>query len=211
LTERRLERGWPPESITPASGSVFWDCAPPTHTPPHFANPPRPPNDAVSTQKGTRSQMSVTRASGSMLRGEPHHTSSERRRRLLHFGVSTCGPPRAADTNLMLGSGDHVQPGPPADDPSGDMDCSEDHEGVPTVPSEKARAATPPTIDVVAPLSERAVNHGLGRHVCTDGDSEASGPRPNSPHFIKETQTVAAPWCAHLWAARGRRHEHDVR
>ncbi len=177
-------------------------------TSPHFGKSRWPPVYAAATQMGTRSQMSITRASGSMLRGEPHHTSPESRKRSLHFGVSTCGPPRAADTSTTLGSGDHVQPGPPADDPSGDMDCSEDREGVRMVPSEKAKAATPPTMDVVAPqehlaLSESAVNHGLGRHVCTDGDSEASGPRPNSPHFIRETQPVAAPWCDHLWATKG--------
>ncbi len=66
---------------------------------------------------------------------------------------------------MTSGSGDYVQPGPPVDDLSGDMDCSEDREGVRMVPSEKAKAATPPTTDVVAPqehkaLSESAFSHG---------------------------------------------------
>jgi len=140
--------------------------------------------------------MSVTRASGRLLQEGTSHPSPKRRSRSLHPGVPTCGRPRADDTSMTSGSGDHVQPGPPVDDPSGDMDCSEDHEGVLMVPSEKARAATPPTMDVVAPqehqaLSESTVSHRLERRVCTDGDSEASSPCHTTPILLPEEWLAA--------------------
>jgi len=64
------------------------------------------------------------------------------------------------------------------------------------VPSEKARASMPPTTDVVAPqehpaLSECAVNHGLERHGCIDGDSEALSPCPTAPILLPEEWLAA--------------------
>ncbi len=111
------------------------------------------------------------------------------------LGAPTCGPPRADDTSSS-GRRDHVAPGPPANDPSGDMDCSEDHEGARAVLSEKARAAMLSTTDVVAPhehpaLSERAASHGLDRHVCVDGNSEALSPRPTTPILLPENWLAA--------------------
>jgi len=146
--------------------------------------------------EGLAPSMSVTRASGRLPREGTLHPSPIRRGRSLRLGVPTCGPPRADDTRLLSGSGDHVQPGPPVDDPSGDMDCSEDLEGVQMVPSEKARASMPPTMDVVAPqehpaLSECAVSHGLGRHGCTDGNSEASSPCRTTPILLPEEWLAA--------------------
>ncbi len=156
---------------------------PSTHTPSHYPGH-RMPQQRL--KKGPAPPMRVACPSASRSRDGSPHTSPERRSRSLCLGAPTCGPPRADDTSLTSGRRDHVAPGPPANDPSGDMDCSEDHEGARTVLSEKARAAMPPTTDVVAPhehpaLSERAANHGLDRHVRADGDSEALSPCPTPP------------------------------
>ncbi len=64
------------------------------------------------------------------------------------------------------------------------------------VPSEKARASMPATTDIVAPqehpaLSECAVNHGLERHGCIDGDSEALSPCPTAPILLPEEWLAA--------------------
>ncbi len=75
-------------------------------------------------KKGPAPPMSVACPSASRPTDGSPHMSPERHCRLLYLGVPTCGPPRADDTSLTSGRIDHVTPGPPANDPSGDMDCS---------------------------------------------------------------------------------------
>ena len=66
-----------------------------------------------------------------------------------------------------------------------------------------SKAARPP---VDAAVTQRGTRSSGGRNARLGKCNESGAP----PHFTRKTQPVDVPWRAHLWAAKGGRHELDV-